>query len=64
MIVKDLVDLRYDTPFVIKGIEYGPKDIPRPVQLMVVDKVDVRMDKDGIYKSFIEVLDHPYTNPT
>ena len=51
-------------PFVIKGIEYGPKDIPRPVQLMVVDKVDVRMDKDGIYKSFIEVLDHPDDNPT
>lgn len=56
MIVKDLVDLHYDMPFVIDGQEYNQHDISREVQLLVVDKIDVRMDKDLVYKAFIDIL--------
>jgi hypothetical protein len=43
-------------PFVIDGQEYSPHDIPRETQLLVVDKIDVRMDKDLVYKAFIDIL--------
>lgn len=56
MIVKDLVDLNYDIPFVINGIEYkDPKnDIPWTTLLRLVNNFDARED-DGVYKVFIDI---------
>jgi len=56
MIVKDLIDLRYDIPFVVDGVEYKePLDIPKDIQLSLINKIDVRMDDDGVYKAFIDI---------
>ena len=56
MIVKDLIELRYDMPFVVDGVEYEePIVIPKDIQLSLVSKIDVRMDDDGIYKAFIDI---------
>ena len=56
MIVKDLVDLNYDIPFVINGVEYkDPKnDIPWTMLLCLVNNFDARED-DGVYKVFISL---------
>ncbi len=56
MTVKDLVDLQYDIPFVINGIEYkDPKnDIPWTMLLCPVIDFDARED-DGVYKVFISI---------
>lgn len=56
MIVKDLIELRYDMPFVIKGVEYTEVfGIPKDIQLSLVAKIDVRQDTDGVYKAFIDI---------
>ena len=57
MIVKDLIELRYDMPFVIDGVEYDePFGIPKDIQLSLVEKIDVRQDsKDGFYKAYIDI---------
>lgn len=56
MIVKDLIELRYDMPFVIDGVEYEEVfGIPKDIQLSLVDKIDVRQDEDGVYKAFIDI---------
>lgn len=56
MIVKDLIELRYDMPFVIDGVEYEePLGMPKDIQLSLVSKIDVRMDDDGVYKAFIDI---------
>lgn len=57
MIVKDLIDLRYNMPFIIDGVEYDDiLGMPRDIQLSLIDKIDVRQDpKDGIYKAFIDI---------
>lgn len=56
MTVKDLVDLQYDIPFVINGVEYkDPKnDIPWTMLLCPVIDFDARED-DGVYKVFISI---------
>ncbi|MBP5596203.1 MAG: hypothetical protein J6Y02_12530 [Pseudobutyrivibrio sp.] len=56
MTVKDLIDLQYDIPFVINGIEYkDPKnDIPWTMLLCPVIDFDARED-DGVYKVFISI---------
>lgn len=56
MIVKDLIELRYDMPFVIEGVEYDEVfGIPKHILLSLVEKIDVRQDTDGIYKAFIDI---------
>ena len=56
MIVKDLIELRYDMPFVIEGVEYDEVfGIPKHIQLSLVEKIDVHQDTDGIYKAFIDI---------
>lgn len=56
MIVKDLIELRYDMPFVIEGVEYTELfGMPKNIQLSLVSKIDVHQDKDGIYKAFIDI---------
>lgn len=56
MIVKDLVDLNYDIPFVINGVEYKDlkNDIPWTMLLCPVENFDARED-DGVYKAFISL---------
>lgn len=56
MIVKDLVDLNYNIPFVINDVEYkDPKnDIPWSTLISPVINFDARED-DGIYKVFISI---------
>ena len=57
MIVKDLIELRYDMPFVIDGVEYDELfGIPKDIQLSLVEKIDVRQDpNDGFYKAYIDI---------
>ena len=56
MIVKDLIELRYDMPFVVDGVEYEePIAIPKYIQLSLVSKIDVRLDDYGVYKAFIDI---------
>lgn len=56
MIVKDLIELRYDMPFVIDGVEYEePLGMPKDIQLSLVNKIDVHQDTDGVYKAFIDI---------
>lgn len=56
MTVKDLIDLQYDIPFVINGVEYkDPKnDIPWTMLLCPINNFDARED-NGIYKAFIDI---------
>ena len=58
MVVKDLIDLQYDIPFIIDGVEYkDPKnDIPWTMLLCPVNNFDAREDTDGIYKAYIEIM--------
>ena len=43
-------------PFVIDGVEYEePLGMPKDIQLSLVNKIDVRMDDDGVYKAFIDI---------
>lgn len=57
MIVKDLLDLHYNIPFVIDGISYDDiLGMPKMVQDSIIDKIDVRQDPtDGFYKAFIDI---------
>ena len=59
MIVRDLVDLDYNLPFVIDGVEYQDnKSIPRDILLTPIDRFDLKdsTENRGSYKVYLSLI--------
>ena len=57
MTVQDLVDLHYDLPMGIDGVEYSSvNDIPKHLLVSSINNFDASED-DGIYKVFISLIE-------
>ena len=58
MIVRDLVLLDYNLPFVIDGVEYEDNhNIPQDILLSVVDGFELKDSKEhrGLYKLYLQI---------
>ena len=59
MIVRDLVLLDYNLPFIIDGIEYEDNhNIPNDILLSVVDEFELKDSPEhkGLYKLYLKIL--------